>query len=69
MIMLPAWAEMKPMKTGVSVCSQRMAGEALSTMELNQPGPLTMYFIVDDDGKPVGLLHIHDILKAGFGAE
>ena len=46
-----------------------LAADALSTMELNASGPLTMYFIVDDDGKPVGLLHIHDILRAGFGEE
>jgi hypothetical protein len=38
-------------------------------MELNLPGPLLMYFIVDGEGRPVGLLHLHDILRAGLRAE
>jgi arabinose-5-phosphate isomerase len=46
-----------------------LAADALSKMELNMPGPLLMYFIVDDDGRPVGLLHLHDILRAGLRAE
>lgn len=43
-----------------------LAASALEKMEMNLPGPLLMYFIVDDDGKPAGLLHLHDILRAGF---
>jgi len=46
-----------------------LAADALARMELNLPGPLLMYFIVDDAGKPVGLLHLHDILKAGLRSE
>ena len=46
-----------------------LAAEALSQMEMNTPGPLTMYFITDGDGRPTGILHIHDILKAGLGAD
>jgi arabinose-5-phosphate isomerase len=46
-----------------------LAADALSAMELNEPGPLLMYFIVDDAGRPTGLLHIHDILRAGLSAE
>ncbi len=46
-----------------------LAAEALSRMEMNTPGPLTMYFITDEAGRPTGILHIHDILKAGLGAE
>lgn len=46
-----------------------LAADALSAMELNESGPLLMYFIVDDEGRPVGLLHIHDILRAGLRAE
>jgi arabinose-5-phosphate isomerase len=48
---------------------EMLAADALAMMELNRPGPLLMYFIVDDDGRPCGLLHIHDILKAGLTAE
>ena len=46
-----------------------LAADALAAMELNETGPLLMYFIVDDTGRPTGLLHIHDILRAGLKAE
>jgi arabinose-5-phosphate isomerase len=46
-----------------------LAADALAKMELNMPGPLLMYFIVDAEGRPVGLLHLHDILRAGLRAE
>jgi arabinose-5-phosphate isomerase len=46
-----------------------LAADALARMELNEPGPLLMYFVVDDNGHPRGLLHLHDVLKAGLTAE
>ncbi len=46
-----------------------LASDALARMELNEPGPLLMYFIVDDAGRPAGLLHLHDILRAGLRVE
>ena len=46
-----------------------LAAEALEKMEMNLPGPLLMYFIVDGAGKPAGLLHLHDILRAGLRSE
>jgi arabinose-5-phosphate isomerase len=46
-----------------------LAADALARMELNLPGPLLMLFIVDGGGRPVGLLHVHDILRAGLKAE
>jgi arabinose-5-phosphate isomerase len=46
-----------------------LAADALEKMETNLPGPLLMYFIVDESGQPAGLLHIHDILRAGLRAE
>jgi arabinose-5-phosphate isomerase len=46
-----------------------LAADALAKMELNMPGPLLMYFIVDAESRPVGLLHLHDILRAGLRAE
>jgi len=48
---------------------ETLAADALARMELNLPGPLLMYFIVDAAGKPVGLLHLHDILRAGLRSE
>ncbi|HEU4365140.1 MAG TPA: KpsF/GutQ family sugar-phosphate isomerase [Candidatus Krumholzibacteria bacterium] len=46
-----------------------LAADALARMELNLPGPLLMLFIVDAGGRPVGLLHVHDILRAGLKPE
>lgn len=46
-----------------------LAADAMARMELNLPGPLLMLFIVDAGGKPVGLLHLHDILRAGLRME
>jgi arabinose-5-phosphate isomerase len=48
---------------------EMLAADALARMELNLPGPLLMLFIVDAGGKPVGLLHVHDILRAGLRTE
>jgi arabinose-5-phosphate isomerase len=46
-----------------------LAADALSAMELNSPGPITMYFVTDPEGRPVGIIHIHDILTAGLKAD
>jgi arabinose-5-phosphate isomerase len=46
-----------------------LAADAMARMELNLPGPLLMLFIVDPDRKPVGLLHLHDVLRAGLRTE
>lgn len=51
-----------------TVSPAMLAADALAAMELNEPGPLLMYFIVDEAGRPTGLLHIHDILRAGLRA-
>jgi arabinose-5-phosphate isomerase len=52
-----------------TISEEVLAAAALNRMELNASGPLTMYFITDADGKPTGILHIHDILKAGLSVE
>jgi arabinose-5-phosphate isomerase len=41
-----------------------LAAEALRVM--NDPDrPITALFVVDPQGAPVGILHIHDLLRAG----
>jgi len=40
-----------------------LASQALATMS-DPPPAVTVLFVVDD-GKPVGILHVHDILRAG----
>lgn len=46
-----------------------LASVALNRMEMNASGPLTMFFITNESGRPTGLLHIHDILQAGLSVE
>ena len=46
-----------------------LAADALSAMEMNTPGPITMFFVTSPDDRPVGIIHIHDILKAGLKAK
>jgi arabinose-5-phosphate isomerase len=45
-----------------------LAAEALVAMETNIPRPITSLFVVDQTGAtvPVGIVHIHDLLKAGI---
>jgi arabinose-5-phosphate isomerase len=40
-----------------------LASEALALMS-DPPPPVTVLFVVDD-GRPVGVLHVHDLLRAG----
>ncbi len=42
-----------------------LAVTALRRMEDRPQGPITVLVVTDDAGKPKGLLHIHDILRAG----
>jgi arabinose-5-phosphate isomerase len=41
-----------------------LAGEALRIMT-DRPRPITALFVLDEASRPVGLLHIHDLLRAG----
>ncbi|KQY48980.1 KpsF/GutQ family sugar-phosphate isomerase [Rhizobium sp. Root483D2] len=38
---------------------------ASAAMEIMQAQKVTVLFLVDDDGAPSGILHIHDLLRAG----
>ena len=42
-----------------------LAAEALHTMSARER-PITALFVVDSAGRPVGILHIHDLLRAGL---
>ena len=41
-----------------------LARDALDAMESNEPGPITQLVVVEGS-RPVGVLHIHDALRAG----
>jgi arabinose-5-phosphate isomerase len=44
-----------------------LAAQALAQMEENLPRPITALFVLQSGGaKPIGIIHLHDILKAGI---
>jgi arabinose-5-phosphate isomerase len=44
-----------------------LAAQALVTMEGNLPRPITSLFVLEQgSAKPIGIIHLHDILKAGI---
>lgn len=43
-----------------------LAARALRLMEERPEGPITLLIVVDEERRPVGLLHIHDVLRAGL---
>ena len=51
-----------------SIEKDALASQALARMEENMPRPITSLFVVEKlgDRVPVGILHIHDLLKAGI---
>ncbi len=49
----------------VTVAADCLARAALLRMESNQPGPIMQVVVLEAD-RPVGILHIHDILRAGI---
>jgi arabinose-5-phosphate isomerase len=42
-----------------------LVAAAVRTMEEHAPGPITALIVVDDRGHPLGVLHLHDCLRAG----
>jgi arabinose-5-phosphate isomerase len=51
-----------------AIAKDALASEALVRMEENVPRPITSLFVVERPGHtvPVGILHLHDLLKAGI---
>jgi arabinose-5-phosphate isomerase len=43
-----------------------LAVDALAQMEMDPRGAVTQLFVVDEAGRPVGLIHIHDIIREGL---
>jgi arabinose-5-phosphate isomerase len=44
---------------------EMLAAEALRVMN-DRPRPITTLFVLDEARRPVGLLHVHDLLRAGI---
>ena len=53
-------------KSPLTIDAGVLAIEALEQMEMNPKGPVTHFFVVDEKSKLEGLIHIHDILRAGL---
>jgi arabinose-5-phosphate isomerase len=47
-----------------TIAPDALAGEALHPMNANER-PITALFVVDATSRPLGILHIHDLLRAG----
>ena len=43
-----------------------LAVDALAQMEMDPRGPVTQLFITDEASRPVGIIHIHDIIREGL---
>jgi len=61
---MPIAQAMNPKPTTID--PQMLALDALRMMEQRKRGPVTLLIAVDEDKRPVGLLHIHDVLRAGL---
>ncbi len=48
---------------GKMIKRNQLAAEALELMEKHK---ITSLFIVDDEHKPIGIVHLHDLLRAGI---
>jgi arabinose-5-phosphate isomerase len=47
-----------------TVGRDELVAVALERMETNDPSPITSLIVVDGDGRPEGVIHIHDCLRA-----
>ncbi|MBD3162507.1 MAG: KpsF/GutQ family sugar-phosphate isomerase [Candidatus Eisenbacteria bacterium] len=46
----------------------QLLASAVHRMETNPEGPITSLIVVDPDGKPDGVIHLHDCLRLGMGS-
>jgi arabinose-5-phosphate isomerase len=49
-----------------TIAKDVLAARALAEMEENSQRPITSLFVVDAGRKPIGIIHLHDILKTGI---
>ena len=49
-----------------TITKDKLAAEALHVMEKNQPRPITVLPVVDEDGHAMGIVHITDLLRRGI---
>ncbi len=49
-----------------TITKDKLAEEALHIMEKNQPRPITVLPVVDENGHSIGLVHVTDLLRRGI---
>ncbi len=50
-----------------TIAAEALLVTALKQMETNQPGAITFLVVVDAEGRPAGVIHIHDCLRPSAG--
>ena len=52
-------------RTPSSIAPDALVAAAVRTMEQRPQGPITALVVLDDGRQPIGVLHLHDCLRAG----
>ena len=52
-------------RSPTTIGSDTLVAAAVRAMEEHAPGPITALVVVDGDRRPIGVLHLHDCLRAG----
>lgn len=64
--LMEAPAETLMTKSPTIIHDDALAEQALELMENHQPRPIFLLPIVDSQSRPVGMIHLHDLVQAGF---
>ncbi|MDR3592307.1 MAG: KpsF/GutQ family sugar-phosphate isomerase [Negativicutes bacterium] len=57
--------EMLMTKTPRTITKDKLAAQALNLMEKNKPRPITVLPVVDQASRPIGMIHLTDLLRQG----
>ena len=52
-------------KKPATITKEKLAASALSIMEKHQPRPITVLPVIDGDGRPIGIVHLTNLLRQG----
>jgi len=48
-----------------TITKDKLAAHALYNMETNQPRPITLLPVTDEDAQAIGIIHLTDLLRQG----